>query len=234
MRKSLHIMSETYFLIPEVFTNSILNAKFLSRRFQSILKLGFNLFLFALIFQSIHAQDIPKIGRNQQLEIANWNLEWFGKTESGYGPDDDVQQQLLIWKCIMYSDLDIWGLCEISEKKAYDSLMSKLPLYDGVLSNYQPEQKTALLFKKSMFEFAGLKLLGQESKDSFSTGRFPIEVCLIPKTDIGIDSLFIIVLHLKANTGNDSLKYLAYRVGKNLLNGLKCISIRHIPTMHVL
>ncbi len=188
-----------------------------------------NSFLFQLVLffsinlvgSSLHAQNIPKIGQNYTLEIANWNIEWFGKTATGFGPSDDAKQQTLVLKTIQGADIDIWGLCEISEKKAFDSLMTKLPNYQSVLSSYSPEQKTAVLFKKNDFTLIDSKLLGTENKDSFSSLRFPLEIKLLPKNNIGIDTLRIIVLHLKANTGSDSSKMLSYNSRKRSADWLK-------------
>jgi hypothetical protein len=167
------------------------------------------------------AQNIPKVGQIYTLEIANWNLEWFGKTASGFGPSDDAKQQALILKTIQNAELDVWGLCEVSEKKAFDSMMLKLPNYQAVLAPYFPEQKTALIFNTNLFSLMDSKLLGTENKDSFSTLRFPLEIRLIPKNDIGIDTLRLIVLHLKANTGTDSAKMLAYNSRKRSAEWLK-------------
>lgn len=167
------------------------------------------------------AQNIPRVGQNHTLEIANWNLEWFGKTTPGFGPNDDAKQQALVLKTIQSADVDIWGLCEVSEKKAFDSMLLKLPNYQAVLANYLPEQKTAVLFNKSLFTFLDSKLLGTENKDSFSTLRFPVEVRLLPKRNIGIDTLRIIVIHLKANTGTDSAKMAAYNSRKRSAEWLK-------------
>lgn len=167
------------------------------------------------------AQNIPKVGQNHTLEIANWNLEWFGKTTPGFGPNDDAKQQALVLKTIQSADVDIWGICEVSEKKAFDSMLLKLPNYQAVLANYLPEQKTAVLFNKNAFTLLDSKLLGTENKDSFSTLRFPVEVRLLPKRNIGIDTLRIIVLHLKANTGTDSAKMAAYNSRKRSAEWLK-------------
>lgn len=167
------------------------------------------------------AQSIPRIGQNYTLEIANWNLEWFGKTASGFGPSDDVKQQALILKTIQNADVDVWGLCEVSEKKAFDSMMLKLPNYKAILAPYFPEQKTAIIFNNNLFSLIDSKLLGTENKDSFSTLRFPLEIRLLPKNDIGIDTLRLIVLHLKANTGTDSSKMLAYNSRKRSADWLK-------------
>lgn len=167
------------------------------------------------------AQNIPRVGQNHTLEIANWNLEWFGKTTPGFGPNDDAKQQALVLKTIQSADVDIWGLCEVSEKKAFDSMLLKLTNYQAVLANYLPEQKTAVLFNKNAFTFLDSKLLGTENKDSFSTLRFPLEVRLLPKNTIGIDTLRIIVIHLKANTGTDSAKMAAYNSRKRSAEWLK-------------
>jgi exonuclease III len=166
------------------------------------------------LFASGYAQNIPAAGRSNVLEIGNWNLEWFGKTAPGYGPANDTLQQALVLKALRSSDIDVWALCEVSDKKAYDTLLSKLPGYEGVLASYFPEQKTAVLFKTERFRNGGYKLLGTQNPDSFSSYRFPLELALVPQQDIGIDTLFIIVLHLKANTGNDSAKMQAYNSRK--------------------
>ena len=174
-----------------------------------------------LIGTTTYAQNIPRVGQNQTLEIANWNLEWFGKTALGFGPNDDAKQQALVLKTIQSAEIDIWGLCEVSEKKAFDSMLLKLPNYQEVLPNYLPQQKTALLFNKNTFTFLDSKLLGTDNKDSFSTLRFPLEVRLLPTNNIGIDTLRIIVLHLKANTGTDSSKMAAYNSRKRSADWLK-------------
>lgn len=178
--------------------------------------------LFCTVYHfEINAQNLPSIGKSDALELANWNLEWFGKTAAGFGPDDDVLQQKLILEVIAKADVDIWGFCEIAVPGAFDSMMRKLPAYQAVLAPYLPEQKTALIFRKDLFTLAGSRLLGTAQKDSFSTRRFPLEVRLVPKLDIGIDTLFLIVLHLKANTGNDSSKMAAYNSRKRSSEWLK-------------
>ncbi len=166
--------------------------------------------IISLIPFLLKAQNIPSIGRNNLLEIANWNLEWFGKTTAGFGPDDDSLQQALVAQVIVASDADIWAFCEISDKKAYDTLTKKLSSYSSTIASYLPEQKTALFWKNDMFNLLSAGHIGTAQKDSFSTMRFPLEIILLPKKDIGIDTLVLIVIHLKANTGSDSLKMLAY------------------------
>lgn len=185
--------------------------------------------LVALSSLSLGGQSIPAIGDSTSLDICNWNLEWFGKTQSGYGPSNDALQQKLVTSVLQQADIDIWAFCEVSEPKAFDSMMQKLPWYEDVVANYFPEQKTAVVFRKILFAMAGYKLLGTSNKDSFSTGRFPLEVALIPKISMGIDTIFVIVLHLKANTGTDSEKLQAYNSRKRSSEWLKMyLSKRHV------
>jgi hypothetical protein len=100
-------------------------------------------------------------------------------------------------------------------------MLLKLPNYKAILAPYFPEQKTAIIFNNNLFSLIDSKLLGTENKDSFSTLRFPLEIRLLPKNDIGIDTLRLIVLHLKANTGTDSSKMLAYNSRKRSADWLK-------------
>ncbi len=182
----------------------------------------FILFIFFLNwFVELNAQTIPKIGRYQTLEIGNWNLEWFGKTLPGYGPYNDSLQQQLVAKSISASDIDIWALCEVSNTVAFDTLCRRLPQYTGMLCNYNPEQKTAILFKKDMFQMLSSQLVGTANKDSFSTARFPFEITLKTTQNSSIDTLKLLILHLKANTGSDSQKLLAYNSRKRSSEWLK-------------
>lgn len=156
------------------------------------------------------AQRIPAPGRSGTLEMACWNTEWFGKTTPGYGPDNDSLQQDLVQKVIQASEIDIWGLCEISDSAAFKGLLRKLPAYGGTLAPYLPEQKTAILYQTAAYRFLYGKTIGK--RDSFSTMRLPYEVALLPNSsETAVDTLFLIVLHLKSNTGNDSQKLDAYK-----------------------
>lgn len=167
---------------------------------------------FCLLSSHFCAQSIPQLGSNNRIEFASWNLEWFGKTKKGFGPDNDSLQQALALKTIDKTDIDLWALEEIADSFALKSILKKIPKYEAVISDFQAEQKTALLFKKNEFKYISHRLLGTENKDSFSTGRFPLEVKLFSYQIQ--DTLWAIVVHLKSNFGNDSLKQIAYNSRK--------------------
>lgn len=160
------------------------------------------------------AQNIPSIGRPFELEIGNWNLEWFGKTESGYGPSNDSLQQAEISKVLSASHIDIWILTEIADTNALNSYLENTDIYGHFHSDYFSEQKTSILFNKQAFRLIGGKLLGTENKDSFSSGRFPLELTLLSLSALFPDTIYLISLHLKSNIGNESQKMSAYNSRK--------------------
>jgi endonuclease/exonuclease/phosphatase family metal-dependent hydrolase len=170
------------------------------------------LILIISFHHEISAQNIPQIGNDYRIEFANWNLEWFGKTEKGFGPDNDSLQQANISKILNLTDIDLWALEEIADSNALKNILTKMPQYQSIISSFHPEQKTALLYKKNDFTYLSHQLLGTENKDSFSTGRYPLEVKLYSKKLM--DTVYIVVVHLKSNYGNDSLKQIAYNSRK--------------------
>ncbi len=177
--------------------------------------------LSAISLSHLCSQTVPGIGRSNELEIGNWNIEWFGKTTPGFGPANDSMQQRLVKNILNASDVDVWILCEVADTGAFGRLMRQMPQYSASLASYFAEQKTAILYKKSDFKGIQAQLLGTKNKDSFSTGRYPLKLTLVSLKPSPFDSLDIIALHLKANTGNDSLKNLAYQSRKRSAEWLK-------------
>jgi hypothetical protein len=157
--------------------------------------------------KNIEAQ-VPIIGDSLKLEIANWNLNWLGKI--GYGPSNEKLQQNNIIDVIKKSEIDIWTFCEVSNNFIFDTMMQQLPDYAYTICNYLPEQKTAIIYKKALFKLVKSELIGTQQKDSFSTLRFPFQVTLKPLVPMGIDTLFLIALHLKANIGTPTELLNAY------------------------
>jgi hypothetical protein len=152
--------------------------------------------------------QVPKVGDSLKIEIANWNLEWFGK--AGYGPSDEGLQQANVLQVIKNADIDIWTFCEVSDVTVFDSMMARLPEYGYTICTYQPEQKTAVIYKKKQFQLIRSELVGTGNPDSFTTQRFPFHVALKSLIPGGIDTLHLLAIHLKANFGNSSELLAAY------------------------
>jgi hypothetical protein len=72
-------------------------------------------------------------GSATTLDVANWNVEWFGNT--AIAPTNDALQQANVRDTILGTDFDVWGLEEVVTASAFTSLKAGLPGWAGVLSN---------------------------------------------------------------------------------------------------
>ncbi len=161
------------------------------------------------ILSPINAQ-IPKLGVSDRLDLATWNLEWFGSASNG--PNNDELQLQYVTDLLQTLNLDIIGVQEISDLTYWNKLLFNLSDYRGILSTWSQTQKTGLIFKKSAFEFLYQKHILANYDYDFGGGRLPLEIGLIPTHPLWPvgDTLRIWVLHMKANTGSSSQKVLAY------------------------
>lgn len=162
---------------------------------------------FLFWFSGLWAQ-VPKVGNHQQVEIACWNVEWFGSTQ--FGPTNETLQFDNIRSVIQATDIDIWALEEVSNTTTFSNLMSQLPAYGYVLANFSQTQKTALLYKKDIFRRVTSSLILDQYAPVFASGRLPLEVVLVSDKLPGMDTLVLLVLHMKAHTGTLAEKRQAY------------------------
>jgi exonuclease III len=121
---------------------------------------------------------------------------------------------------ITNTDIDVWGLAEVSNVSTFNSLVSGLGTYDGIESSFSQTQKTALLWKKSKFNLisSGNVLTAASYSNDFA-GRAPLEVVLQTKGSAVIDTIYFYVLHLKANSGSGDQS--SYDRRKNAAGHLK-------------
>ena len=154
--------------------------------------------------------QIPKLGSPNRLDVATWNIEWFGSASNG--PSNDDLQLQYVSDMINTLDLDLIAVQEISNVTYWNRLLSNCSNYSGVLSTWSQTQKTGLLFNKNQFEFLYQKHILANYEYDFGGGRLPLEVGLIPQYPEWPkgDTLRIWVLHMKANTGSSSSKVQAY------------------------
>ncbi len=154
--------------------------------------------------------QIPELGAVDRLDVATWNLEWFGSASNG--PNNDDLQLQYATELLETLNLDLIGVQEISDLSYWNQLLFKLSDYRGIISTWSQTQKTGLIFKKSAFEFIYQKHILANYEYDFGGGRLPLEIGLIPTHPSwpAGDTLRIWVLHMKANTGSSSQKVLAY------------------------
>jgi hypothetical protein len=70
--------------------------------------LVFNLLVFNAFSQ------FPKLGNDTTLDVATWNLEWFGDATSGNGPSDETTQFNNVKNLLNQTEFDIIGVQEMS------------------------------------------------------------------------------------------------------------------------
>jgi endonuclease/exonuclease/phosphatase family metal-dependent hydrolase len=154
---------------------------------------------------------IPSRGTAQTFDVGTWNVSWFGDT--GNGPDDETLQLRRVRDVIRGADLDLWGLEEVVGRGPFNQLVAQLPGYAGLLANDpsvaggaasysdfgDQEQKVALVYKTSVVEVLGAKVVLAD-KDYAFAGRPPLEVRLRIRVGGVTQEGVAIVMHAKADT----------------------------------
>jgi len=152
--------------------------------------------------------SVPPRGTATTLDIASWNLEWFGDT--AHGPSVEALQLSNARDVIAGTDFDIWGLEEIVSTPQFDSLVGQLPGYAGFLANdslvvngaafYSDfdnlEQKVGLLYKTSVVTVLGASVILLQSNFDFA-GRPPLEIKLRTSLGGSTQDIVVIVMHSK-------------------------------------
>lgn len=160
---------------------------------------------------------VPSQGNAATLDVATWNVEWFG--HAGNGPTDERLQRQRVRDVIAGADLELWALQEVVTRAAFDSLLAGLAGYEGVLANEprvaqgatwysdfdDEEQKVALLWKSSALSFRSARVILGEQEAAFA-GRPPLEVRFDVTLGDATEELVVIVLHNKAGADTASLR----------------------------
>ncbi len=151
-------------------------------------------------------------GTDSTLDVATWNIEWFG--DSSRGPANEPLQHEQVRDVILGTDADIWGVAEIVDADAFKRLRNDLPGYDGFLANEGPvtsrgsyysrdEQKVGVLFKRDVARLLDARVILPQHNDDFA-GRPPLQVRFRVSLSGRTDELVLIVLHMKATADERS------------------------------
>jgi endonuclease/exonuclease/phosphatase family metal-dependent hydrolase len=112
------------------------------------------LFLLFLTLGCISDESLAQIsaqGTESTLDVATWNIEWFGSASNG--PSDDALQLQQVAAIIGQSEIDIWGLQEIADVTRFDELVQALgPDWTGVLATISTSQRLAWVYRTNMFQ----------------------------------------------------------------------------------
>ncbi len=141
---------------------------------------------------------VKPVGQHEYLEIATWNIENYPK--GGAGTITAVKE------LIRDLDIDLFGVQEIADVSAFNSLMDSLPGYRAVLSNdvYSSGsyQKTGIIYKSEFISIANVRNIFED--DGYAFPRPPLTAFVTVRDLDSVKYDFtLIVLHLKA-LGGDS------------------------------
>jgi endonuclease/exonuclease/phosphatase family metal-dependent hydrolase len=147
--------------------------------------------------------QVTKVGNDTLIDVAGWNVEWFG--DASEGPSNEPLQYTNVKSVIQNTDIDVWGLAEVSNTSTFLNLVADLTAYDGVNSDFSQTQKMALLWKKNKFTklSSGNVLTGNTYSYAFAS-RPPLEVVLKTTDSLSTDTIYFYVVHLKANASGDN------------------------------
>lgn len=156
---------------------------------------------------------IPAQGTASTLDVATWNLLYFGSPNAG--PSDEKLQMARIRDVIKGTDADLWSVQEVTSNNTFDELLSHLPGYAGLLSNDSTvthgsdfytggEQKVGIIYKSALVSVTSAQLVLTELNTAFA-GRPPLEVRI--RLTLGGTSLDAVVLSLHAKASDDTASY---------------------------
>lgn len=150
------------------------------------------------------AQTLPEKGTAQTLDLATWNIEWFGHASNG--PSDDNLQESLVLKIIGESGIDFFAVQEISSNTRFQSVLQKLGAnYGGqTVSNANNDQFLGIIYNTQTVTVQKVEtILGNDSY--YFAGRLP----LVARTTIKLNgkSFPVTFINIHAKAGSTTTDY---------------------------
>jgi hypothetical protein len=185
------------------------------------------------------AVTIPAKGGATTLDVASWNIEWFG--DPGNGPTNEALQLQNVRDVVSGTDFDMWGVAEIVSNANWNDLESQLSGYTGFLANEpnviggaayysdfnNTEQKVGILYKSSLATVLDARVILTANDYDFA-GRPPLQVTLRVTLNGTTEDIVVIVLHAKCCTDTTS-----WQRRVNASNALKSYLDATYPTRKV-
>ena len=158
--------------------------------------------LVLLSHQTACAQNIDPIGSPNTLEVATWNIEWFGSTTDG--PSNDALQLENARTVIASADIDLWAVQEISRSNAFDDLVEGIgDNYEGQLASNSGTQRIGFIYNTDVIRIRQIRHV-LESDEQFFAFRPPLQMeADVMLADTTVIVTFIVV-HMKATAELDS------------------------------
>lgn len=176
------------------------------------------------------------------LEVLNWNIEWFGSPVED--PVNDAQQEQNVKTILTNVNADVFALSEIVNETRLASVVSQMPGYAYVLSDFGSHtnttvnppgnlalaQKLAFVYKTSVVSnVTTTPLLSQGSNSAadissnpaynyWSSGRFPYMMSADVTLNCITKHIKFILVHAKANTSPTATSYARRKDGADTLH----------------
>jgi hypothetical protein len=181
------------------------------------------------------------INKDETFDVVNWNIEWFGSTNSGQGPTN-VNLQLQNVKTIIEDlDADVYAFQEITSLSKFRELAAALPAYGMAVSPAvsaggtfaEEAQKLTYLFKLATVDTIQTKVLLKgvtpgslvnypSSPDRFwASGRLPYLMEIRTKINGVQEKITLVNVHTRSNGGGESAANPRYAMRKYDVNVLK-------------
>lgn len=185
------------------------------------------------------AVTIPAKGGATTLDVASWNVEWFG--DAANGPTNDALQLQNVRDVVAGTDFDIWGFAEVVSATQWASLKSGLPGYAGFVANEpnvvngaayysdfsNAEQKVGILYKSALATAIDARVI-LTANDYDYGGRPPMQVTLRVSLNGTTEDIVVIVMHPKCCSDTTS-----WQRRVNASNALKAYLDATFPTQKV-
>lgn len=150
---------------------------------------------------TVQAQ-ITDFGSDRTLDIATWNIEWFGDPNNG--PSDDVMQVQNVADIINGSGIDLWAMQEIVASSYTANLENLIPAYwEDHLATESGQQRVAFMWDTRVLQLRSMTHILQSFNTEFA-GRPPLKAeFTVTLPDTTFIATFITV-HMKAFGDQDS------------------------------
>ncbi len=160
------------------------------------------------------------------LEVVNWNMEWFGASQSGFGPADKNLQYTNAGTVLKGLNADVYALLEVVDTVRLRNLVAAMPGYayrvsyfgsyadDSLDVDYAGAQKLAFVYRTSVVSnarfsafFRSKQAQGRPDFTDWSSGRFPF----VMQADVTLNGVrkpvTFVAIHAKANTSPTLTSY---------------------------
>lgn len=153
------------------------------------------------------------------FKVTNWNTEWLGCANTGFGPDNETQQLSNVATAMLAMNSDIYCMQEVTNTASVQTIQNLVNLlgsndWGGVVTPIDTDdcdQRQAIIYKKAKVQFVNAVMLssgnayqGNSYNYNWSGGRYPavFNVNLVAGTNLVPVSL--VNIHAKAEEENNN------------------------------